>query len=85
MHKGQQIENMKTHYEFGNDPMKKCFNHKTRMKVVHRIKNIIKKFYHANCYFLWNIFCHEFSMFGYAFFFFLLHYGLHSLKVLHNK
>jgi hypothetical protein len=34
---------MKAHYEFGNDPMKKCFKHETRMKVVHRIKDIIKK------------------------------------------
>jgi hypothetical protein len=84
MHKGQERENMKAHYEFGNDPMKKCFKHKTRMKVVHRIKDIIKNKLHVDCDFLWNIFCHEFFMFSYAHSLFL-HYGWHSLKVLHNK
>ncbi len=29
---------MKAHYEFGNDSMKVCFKHKTRMKVDHKIK-----------------------------------------------
>jgi hypothetical protein len=34
-------ENVKAHYEFGNDLlMKMCFEHKTRMKVAHGIKNI---------------------------------------------
>ncbi len=27
-------------YEFGNDPMKMCFEHKTRMKVDHIIKKL---------------------------------------------
>jgi hypothetical protein len=26
------------HYEFGNDPMKMCFKHKTKMKVDHELK-----------------------------------------------
>jgi hypothetical protein len=28
--------------EFGNNPMKMCFEHKTRMKVDHKIKDNIK-------------------------------------------
>ncbi len=32
---------MKMFYEFGNDPMKMCFEYKIRMKVDHIIKNII--------------------------------------------
>ncbi len=31
---------MKARYEFGNDPMKMCFKHKTRIKVDHKIKDI---------------------------------------------
>jgi hypothetical protein len=32
--------NMKAHYEFGNDLlMKMCFEHKTRLKADHGIKN----------------------------------------------
>jgi hypothetical protein len=27
--------------EFGNDPMKMCFEHKTKMKVDHRIKDVV--------------------------------------------
>jgi hypothetical protein len=41
MHKGQEGANVKVPNEFGNDPMKICFEHKTRMKVAHKIKNII--------------------------------------------
>jgi hypothetical protein len=33
MHKGQERENVKAHYEFDNDPMKKCFKHKTRLSI----------------------------------------------------
>jgi hypothetical protein len=36
--KRQEGENVKAHYEFGNDSMKVCFKHKTRMKVDHKIK-----------------------------------------------
>jgi hypothetical protein len=43
--------------------MKMCFKHKTRMKVDHKIKEII------DCDFLWSIFCHEFSIFWYDHFF----------------
>jgi hypothetical protein len=39
MHKGQEGQNVRAHYEFSNNPMKiMCFKHKTRMKVDHRIK-----------------------------------------------
>jgi hypothetical protein len=38
MHKGQEGANVKTHYEFGNDLMKMCFKHKTKMKVHQRIE-----------------------------------------------
>jgi hypothetical protein len=43
--------------------MKMYFKHKTRIKVDHRIKDII------DCDFLWSIFCHEFYIFGYEHFF----------------
>ncbi len=39
--KGQEGANVKACNEFGNDPMKMCFEHKTRMKVAHKIENII--------------------------------------------
>jgi hypothetical protein len=33
MHKGQEGANVKTFYEFGNDPMKiMCFKHKTKFE-----------------------------------------------------
>jgi hypothetical protein len=35
MYKGQEGANVKTHYEFNNDSMKMCFEHKTRMKIDH--------------------------------------------------
>jgi hypothetical protein len=38
--KEQEEASVKTCYEFGNDPMKMCFKHKTKMKVDHKIKNI---------------------------------------------
>jgi hypothetical protein len=38
IHKRQEGKNVKAHYEFGNDSMKVCFKHKTRMKVDHKIK-----------------------------------------------
>ncbi len=52
MHKGQEGANVKACNELGNDPMKMCFEHKTRMKVGHKIK-ILKLctivFSHINC------------------------------------
>jgi hypothetical protein len=36
----QKGANVKTHYAFGNDYMKVCFEHKTRMKVTIELKNI---------------------------------------------
>ncbi len=49
MHKGQERANVKVCYEFGNDSMKMCLEHKTRMKIEHRIKNIKITY---NCVFL---------------------------------
>jgi hypothetical protein len=40
MHKRQDEENVKTCYEFDNDLVKMCLEHKTRMKVDHSIKDI---------------------------------------------
>jgi cyclopropane fatty-acyl-phospholipid synthase-like methyltransferase len=31
MYKGQEGENVKTHYKIGNDLVKMCFEHKTKM------------------------------------------------------
>jgi len=38
----QRVEgsNVKTRYEFNNDPIKKCFECKIKMKVHYQIKNI---------------------------------------------
>jgi len=36
----QERTNVKACIEFGNDPMKMCFKHKTRMKVDHKIKDL---------------------------------------------
>jgi hypothetical protein len=40
MHKGQARTNVKTYYEFGNDPVKMFFKHKIRMKVNHKFRYI---------------------------------------------
>jgi hypothetical protein len=40
MHKVQEGANVKVGYEFGNDSMKMCCEHKTRMKTNHIIKDI---------------------------------------------
>jgi len=40
MHKGQEKKKVKACYEFGNDSIKMCFKHRTRMKVDHTIKDI---------------------------------------------
>jgi hypothetical protein len=40
IYKRQGGTNVKSCNEFDNDPMKMCFEHKTRMKVEHRIQNI---------------------------------------------
>jgi hypothetical protein len=72
MNKEKHGTNVKAIYEFDNDPMKMCFEHKTKMS-------------HRSCDFLWNCFCHVFPMFGHARIFFLFHCDLDSFKVLHNK
>ncbi len=41
--------NVKTCNKFGNDPMKICFEHKTRMKVDRKIKVIKLCFYCVDC------------------------------------
>jgi cyclopropane fatty-acyl-phospholipid synthase-like methyltransferase len=38
--KSKNEQNVKAHYEFGNDTMEMCFDHKTRIKVDHRNKSI---------------------------------------------
>jgi hypothetical protein len=38
----QERTNVKACIEFGNDPMKMCFKHKTTMKVDHKIKDLKK-------------------------------------------
>jgi hypothetical protein len=66
--------------EFDNDPMKMCFEHKTRMKVEHRIQNIENIIFinifrimikHFVIYFLYVWACAYFSLF---------HCDLHSFK-----
>jgi hypothetical protein len=50
MQKGQHGDNVKAHYEFGNDPLKiMCFKQRTRMKVDHRIEILKLCFFHINC------------------------------------
>ncbi len=41
MYKRQEKTNVKAYNEFDNDPMKTCFEHKTRLKVACRIKDMI--------------------------------------------
>jgi hypothetical protein len=53
MSKKKEGTNVKATYEFDNDPMKMCFENKTKMS-------------HRSCDFLWNFFCHDFPMFGHA-------------------
>ncbi len=43
--------NVKVCYDFGNDPMKMCFEHKIRLKVDHIIKDIIILFSHVDMIF----------------------------------
>ncbi len=40
---------MKACNEFGNDPMKMCYEQETRMKVDHRIEYIKIVFYQVDC------------------------------------
>ncbi len=49
MYKGHEGTNVKACNEFGNDPMKMCYEHKTRMKVDHRIEYIKLCFYQVDC------------------------------------
>jgi hypothetical protein len=69
MHKGQERANVKTYYEFGNEPMKMCFKHKTIMKVNHRIKDIKHVFLSCRLEFLMEHFFHKFLCFNMNIFF----------------
>jgi hypothetical protein len=53
MNKEKESTNVKADYEFDNDLVKMCFEHKTRMS-------------HRSCDFLWNLFFYDFLMFGHA-------------------
>ncbi len=63
---------MKTCYELGNDPIKMCSKHKTRMKVDRIIKNIKFMFYHEDRDHDETFFCHKFFMFGHVHIFFFI-------------
>jgi hypothetical protein len=66
MHKGQEGANVKVGYEFGNDSMKTCFEHKTKMKTNHRIKVIRIVFVSCKLWFLMEHFFSWIFMFGHA-------------------
>jgi len=78
---------VKMHYEFGTNPMKMSFKHKSRMKFNHRIKGYIYIYIYSSCKFM--IFDEFFFSMGFLHlgmhFSFFFHYVLHSFKVLHNK
>jgi hypothetical protein len=79
--RGNKCENMLWIWQWFN---KNVFKHKTRLQVDNKIKNIVNLcFYHVDCNFFWSSFWHEFFSLKHAHFF-LLHYGLQSLKMLHN-
>ncbi len=84
----QRANKRKCENKFGNNPMKMCCKHKIRMKIGHRIKDIIKNlivFLLRKLWFLMEFFCHVFLMFKHANVFFFFHCDLHSLKVLHKN
>jgi hypothetical protein len=62
MHNREEGTNVKACNKFGNDPMKMCFEHKTRMKVDCKINVIRLCFYCVDCDLSWSIFCHEFFL-----------------------
>jgi hypothetical protein len=76
---------VKTCYDFGNDPMKMCFEHKIRLKVDCIIKDIIILFLSCKLSYFMKHFCCDFLKFWACIYIFLLHCSLHSFKVLHNK
>ncbi len=49
MYKRHEGTNVKACNEFGNDPMKMCYEQETRMKVDHRIEYIKIVFYQVDC------------------------------------
>jgi hypothetical protein len=55
MYIGQERTNVKVCYEFGNDSMRMCFEHKIRMKVEHIIKNINIKYKCVLSHKLWYL------------------------------
>lgn len=84
MCKRQKGMNMKACNEFGINPMKMWFEHKTIMKVDHRIKLLELCFYQGN-FFMMELFCYEFFYVWTSTYYFFPCCGLHSFKVLHNK
>ncbi len=87
MHKGWEGVYVKARHEFGNDPMKMCFKHKTKMIVDHEFK-ILKlcriMFLSHRLWFYMKFFCHEFSMFGHAHIIVFIIVVYTHLKVLHK-
>jgi hypothetical protein len=71
MHKDQEGTNVKTHYVFTNDPTKiMCFEHKTRMKVDHKIKILklcITELFTNKFVIFYEAFYHEFCLGIHAF------------------
>ncbi len=85
MYKWQERTSVKTCDEFGNDPMKMCFEHKTKMKVDYKIKDVIIVIFikyiiiYDGAFFVMRFLCLGMWIF------FLLHCGLHLVKLLHNN
>jgi hypothetical protein len=77
IYKRQDGTNVKACNEFDNDPMKMCFEHKTRMKVEHRIQNIENIIFIKYILIYDQTFCHLFFTCAY---FPLLHCDLQSFK-----
>jgi glycosyltransferase involved in cell wall biosynthesis len=75
----------KTCDEFGNDPMKMCFEHKTKMKVDHKIKDVVNVIFIKWIMILMEHFLLWGSYVWACEYFFLLHCGLHLVKLLHNN
>jgi len=66
MYKKHEGANVNTHNEFGNDIMKMCLKYKKNWRFYIKLKILELCFYHMDYDFWWNIFCHDFSMFGHA-------------------
>ncbi len=58
--------------EFGNNLMKMCFDIEQKWKLIVEIQKLKPCLYQVDCNIWWNIFCHEFFMFGLTHIFFSL-------------